>query len=131
MVVQSWTSLNSGTSNDLLSMDFVDAFIGYAAGEINDTSSVIKTTDGGASWIDKSSGFPRTGGFCYAVEFIDANTGFIGGSSPFFYKTTDGGDTWGSSVSIFPLERTDISNKEQLNIYSYLWDKLNIFQRCK
>ena len=74
-------------------MDFIDAFIGYAAGEVNDTSSVIKTTDGGASWIDKSSGFPATSGSCLTVEFIDANTGFIGGSTYYFYKTTDGGDT--------------------------------------
>ena len=75
----SWTNLSSGTTNDLYSMDFIDASIGYAAGEVNETSSVIKTTDGGVSWIDKSSGFPRTDGSCLAVEFIDANTGFIGG----------------------------------------------------
>jgi photosystem II stability/assembly factor-like uncharacterized protein len=115
----SWISLSSGTTNDLYSMDFVDAFIGYAAGEVNDTSSVLKTTDGGASWIDKSSGFPRTNGNCLAVEFINANTGFIGGSGSggFFYKTTDGGDTWGQSDSPFALERKEIDTEKQLDIY--------------
>lgn len=113
-----WTSLNSGTSNDLFTMDFFDAFIGYAAGEVNDTSSVIKTTDGGATWIDKSNGFPTTRGSCLTVEFIDANTGFIGGSSPFFYKTTDGGDTWVSAVAKFPLIDEDMIKKEQLSMYS-------------
>ena len=33
----SWTSLSSGTTNDLYSMDFVDAFIGYAVGGVNET----------------------------------------------------------------------------------------------
>ena len=99
----SWISLSSGTTNDLYSMDFVDASIGYAAGEVNETSSVIKTTDGGASWIDKVKWVSCTSGYCLAVEFIDANTGFIGGGhGSFLYKTTDGGETWNSSVSQFP-----------------------------
>ena len=117
----SWTSLPSGTTNNLYSMDFVDAFIGYAAGDVNETSSVIKTTDGGASWIDKSSGFPRTDGSCLAVEFIDANTGFIGGGdySGFLYKTSDGGDTWGSSVSPLALDQIEKDTKELLIIYPY------------
>jgi len=117
----SWISLFSGTTNDLYSMHFVDAFTGYAAGEINDTSSVIKTTNGGASWIEKSSGFPRTNGSCLAVEFIDANTGFIGGGDTygFLYKTSDGGDTWGSSVSTFALDKTEKDSKEQLSVYPY------------
>jgi len=112
----SWTSLSSGTTNDLHSMDFIDAFIGYVAGEVNDTSSVIKTTDGGITWIDMSTGFTATGGNCLAVEFIDANKGFIGGNQ-FLYKTTDGGDTWGPSVSLFPLKQKAISNNEELSIY--------------
>ena len=115
----SWISLSSGTTNDLYSMDFVDAFIGYAAGEINDTSSVIKTTDGGTSWIDKSSGFPATGGNCLAVEFVDANVGFIGGGNPygFLYKTSDGGDTWGPSLSSPTLEQTEKDSKERLSTF--------------
>ena len=102
-------------------MDFVDAFIGYAAGEVNETHSVIKTTDGGMSWIDKSTGFPATGGNCLTVEFINTNNGFIGGGnfSGFLYKTTDGGDTWNSAVSQFPSKINEIDFREQLSIYPY------------
>ena len=40
--------------------------------------SVIKTTDGGTTWIDKSSGIPYTNnGYCLTVEFIDANTDLL------------------------------------------------------
>ena len=93
----SWTSLSSGTTNDLYAVDFVDAFIGYAVGEGYNPCLVLKTTDGGFNWIDKSSGLPYTNFSCLAVDFIDANAGFIGGSG--LYKTTDGGDTWNASES--------------------------------
>lgn len=115
----SWISLNTETTSNLYAIDFVDEFIGYAVGGDGDTISVLKTTDGGFNWIDKSSGFPQTKGYCLTVEFIDANTGFIGGSnySGFLHKTTDGGDTWGQSLSTLLLEQTEKNGKEQLSIY--------------
>ena len=45
--------------------------------DLNDTSTVIKTTDGGANWIDKSVGFLKRMALVIAVEFIDANTGLL------------------------------------------------------
>ena len=76
-------------------MDFVDAFVGYAAGEVNDTSSVIKTTDGGASWIDKSSGFPERMATVLLLNLLMLIQDLLVVVTYLFYKTTDGGDTWG------------------------------------
>jgi photosystem II stability/assembly factor-like uncharacterized protein len=60
--------------------------------------NVYKTTDGGAHW---DSITPPTGNISYfAIQFVDANTGFISGHSGagqdtmVFEKSTDGGTTW-------------------------------------
>ena len=90
----SWTNLSSGTTNDLYSMDFVDAFTGYAAGEINDTSSVIKTTDGGinwsmgGNWLDKKSPCKSI-----IIDGGSSNNLFITNSDGIFYSA-DAGITW-------------------------------------
>ena len=42
-----WTTLSSGTTNDLNSVYFTDANTGYAVG---DTGTILKTIDGGTTW---------------------------------------------------------------------------------
>ena len=113
-----WVSKSSGASIDLYSVDFVDALLGYAVGGM-DPIAVLKTTDGGASWIDKSNGINNSGGLG-AVEFIDANTGFVGGGNSFpntIFKTTDGGDTWSLVLQPF-LKRKEQNHREQLLTYN-------------
>lgn len=99
----SWISQFSGVNVDLSSVDFVDANVGYAVGGgylQSNTSTIIKTTDGGLTWFELPLPFHHTSwSSLNTVEFIDANTGWIGvgyedllkGS---IYKTTDGGNTW-------------------------------------
>lgn len=99
----SWISQISGTTNDLFSIDFVDDFVGYAVGGgylTSDSYSIIKTTDGGLNWLEKTlpDGFTNWSSL-NAVEFVDANIGWIGigygaMNKGKIYKTTDGGDTW-------------------------------------
>jgi photosystem II stability/assembly factor-like uncharacterized protein len=93
----SWTIQSSGTSFNLNSVDFVDAFTGYALGD----TTLLKTTDGGLNWIEKSPIFTICTNL-NSVEFIDTNTGFIGGAEAGafrrIYKTTDGGESWTSCV---------------------------------
>ncbi|MCP4580257.1 MAG: M20/M25/M40 family metallo-hydrolase [candidate division Zixibacteria bacterium] len=46
-----WVEMNSGTSKDLYGVEFVDNQTGYALGD----GVVLKTTDGGQTWIDQSA----------------------------------------------------------------------------
>lgn len=99
----SWTSQISNTTSDFFSVDFVDDFVGYAVGGKywdSDSYILLKTTDGGVNWLEKPipDGY-TTWSSLNTVEFVDANTGWIGigygaMNKGKIYKTTDGGDTW-------------------------------------
>jgi photosystem II stability/assembly factor-like uncharacterized protein len=66
---------------------FVNSLIGYAVGE---KGSIIKTIDGGLTWIDKP--FPTLQDLT-TTYFINNNIGFVGGAD-ILHKTIDGGNTW-------------------------------------
>src|SRR5207302_4253075 len=79
------------------------------------SGTILRTTDGGNSWVPQSSG---TGNTLFGVSFIDANTGTavggscgIGGESTIL-KTTNGGNTWvpqsnPGTVCLFKVSFTD------------------------
>jgi photosystem II stability/assembly factor-like uncharacterized protein len=90
-----WSAINVPVATDLQSVSFVDSQIGYASGT---DSQVVKTTNAGLTWTPVTR--PSTTNYTLqAVDFIDANTGWVfvnfinvpGGS---IFKTTDGGTTW-------------------------------------
>jgi len=96
--------------------------VGYMAGEsltYNGNGIVIKTTDGGNTWISKWAGLNMgLEGSC----FIDENTGFVAGWPQLangwsgFGKTTDGGNTWTSPVVISDVYYfTDVVFKDANN----------------
>ena len=116
----SWTSQTSNTISDLFSVDFVDNFVGYAVGRKLSTSNsykIMKTTDGGMNWLEK----PLPDGYTdwssiNTVEFVDANTGWIGigfgdMNKGKIYKTTDGGDTW-TQQYVGTVEKTATTHKD-------------------
>lgn len=90
-----WTQLNSGTTEKLNDVFFINEQIGYAVGN---NGTIITTTDGGDSWSHQAA---PTNDNCNAVFFLDTNTGWIAvGSTPgSIYKTVDGGQQW-SQVSL-------------------------------
>src|SRR5262249_16714511 len=53
--------------------------------------TILRTTDGGASWTPQFSG---TTNILHGVSFVDANTGTAVGESGSIVRTTDGGATW-------------------------------------
>ncbi|MBN1481925.1 T9SS C-terminal target domain-containing protein [candidate division KSB1 bacterium] len=83
-----WISQNSGTTQGLNGVDFVDAQTGYACGEFG---TILKTTDGGANWQIVTSGeFYSFDAIC----FSDKNTGYAFGRAGLIVKTTDAGKSW-------------------------------------
>jgi photosystem II stability/assembly factor-like uncharacterized protein len=102
-----WTAQFSGTSYNLYSVYFTDAINGYAVGGsriepprpgygYHYIRTILKTVDGGTTWIDLSSdnALPLS-----SVYFTDANKGYaVGGdvtsAIKIIKKTQDGGFTW-------------------------------------
>jgi photosystem II stability/assembly factor-like uncharacterized protein len=81
----------------------------------------LKTTDGGVNWLERPlpDGY-TTWSSLNTVEFIDANTGWIGFSITAqdkgeIFKTTDGGDTWTLQYSGFE-ENVAASHKENYTL---------------
>lgn len=73
------------------------------ADELNPISGkVYKTTDGGETWVEQSTGFTEFNETPAALHFWDAETGVAFGATCFqtyndqiaIYTTDDGGDTW-------------------------------------
>lgn len=84
-----WTPQSSGTTLDLIEVDFVDSQHGWA---LEKNGRVLRTSDGGGSWTRLSSfGYGASG----AIDFVDVDLGWAAGS-PFYgvAHTSDGGDNW-------------------------------------
>ncbi len=74
------------TANTLKSMCFADSVNGYIAGN---WGTIIKTTDGGNSWMNMPTGSMS---LLKSVYFVNAKVGYAVGDS--YLKTTDGGKSW-------------------------------------
>jgi hypothetical protein len=79
--------------NLLNSVLFTDANTGTAVGE---HGTVVRTTNGGATWTSQSSG---TSTNLFGVSFTDANIGTAVGYYGEIQRTTNGGTTWNRQVS--------------------------------
>ena len=95
--------------NDLTSVNFIDANIGWAVGDLG---AIIRTTDGGTNWISQSIG---TYNRLLSVYFVDANNGTAVGTSGTILRTTNGGYTWvtqvsGTNENLTSVSFSDINN---------------------
>ncbi|TCJ17802.1 T9SS type A sorting domain-containing protein [Flaviaesturariibacter flavus] len=88
-----YRTTNSGASytytpgGNILEFFFPTDLVGYAGGE---GGSMMKTTDGGATWTNLASG---TTANINSIYFLSANEGYVASTSN-VSKTTDGGATW-------------------------------------
>jgi photosystem II stability/assembly factor-like uncharacterized protein len=94
-----WFPLNSGTTNGLKSVLFVNSQTGFVCGENN---TLLKTMNGGNNWQTK---LPSSDTTLNTLFFIDQNTGWSAGSLGTIYKTTNCGDNWMSQslLDSFPI----------------------------
>lgn len=76
----------------LKDITFTDSLTGYVITtrlSLNDTSFILKTTNGGDNWIFNHS----DSGFLYQrIQFINKSTGYVGGQH--LIKTTNAGENW-------------------------------------
>ena len=79
--------------NTLLDVCVIDANTAAAVGE---AGTILRTTDGGASWETQISG---TTSRLMGVSFADANTGTVVGYNGTILRTVNGGATWERQVS--------------------------------
>ena len=131
-----WTFHNTYSNYDLYSVCFINDSTGWAVGVTNadstptlsDSNIIIKTTDGGQTWIRKGENLsqnPMLVGFL-TVDFTDANNGFIGGGEYGsgngwqLYRTTDGGESWFSVLNI--AKRIAKTNEQFYNSYGGIRD---------
>ena len=104
-----WSAQTTGSG--LLGVSFPDAVHGWAVGggshspgmgpAVGGPPVILHTADGGLTWQTQSAG--ASFGSLNSVDFIDANHGWIAGSSgpfpagrPVLAATSDGGVTWNS-----------------------------------
>ena len=88
MSYSQWTQLNSGTTNNLFSVFFINKDTGYVVGS---AGTILKTTDGGENWEEKNSGISN---WLSQIFFMDENNGIIVGEKGTILKTIDGGENW-------------------------------------
>ena len=79
-------------ARDIYDVIFPDQNTGYVVGTFG---LIMKTTDGGTSWIEQTSGVTLT---LWDVDFINTNVGYAVGNSGNILKTTDGGNNWSLST---------------------------------
>lgn len=81
-----WTLQNSGTTQNLSDVFFVNNSLGFACGD----SGILKTTNGGNNWTNVFSAAGLVN-----LHFPNSSTGYAGGgTNAGLYKTSDGGNTW-------------------------------------
>jgi len=89
------SSLNSGG----LDVAFLDNNTGWTVGDlVNDTSRVLHTTDGGATWMAQPLG---PVGILKGVVFVDAEDGWAVGYPGLIMHTTNGGNTWAQQTCTY------------------------------
>jgi photosystem II stability/assembly factor-like uncharacterized protein len=90
-----WTQLNSGTTQNLNAIYFLNDDTGFIGGDAGITSTtLLKTTDGGLNWTSPNI---STVNSIRSICFTTSQIGFLTTSSASqSFKTIDGGSNWTS-----------------------------------
>ena len=88
-----WIPQNSGTTNSLTDVYFVDGGTGWVVGSFG---IILKTVDGGTTWYSQTSGVTN---HLTSIYFLDDNNGWTVGQGGIILRTTHAGVSW-TMVSI-------------------------------
>jgi photosystem II stability/assembly factor-like uncharacterized protein len=88
-----WYQQNSGTTQNLNKVQFVEANNGWAVG---DSGIILHTTNAGSTWMQQTS---STNYSINAVIFIDNDIGWVVGDDGIILKTTNRGANWANQSS--------------------------------
>jgi len=103
------------------SFSFVDQNVGWVVGS---DGTIMKTTDGGDTWVSQNSGTTVT---LYYIQALNENILFVGGGNRTLLSTTDGGNNWNvttldfipeSGAFIAKIKAFDTQNIYILAVYS-------------
>jgi len=87
--IAQWETQNSGVTENLIDVSFVDSINGCVIGE---NATILTTKDGGANWVKQTS--PITDADFTKVEMITPDIGYIIGKDGLVLKTENGGNDW-------------------------------------
>lgn len=89
-----WNQIVSPTTFSINSVQLINSNTGYICGNFG--GNVIKTTDGGTSWIFTVTGSSST---FFDLYFENAFTGYVAGTIKQIVKTTNSGTNWDIKTS--------------------------------
>lgn len=99
--LQTLPFVNGQRIQDLIFLDSLTGFIITSKAVNPDSSTILKTTNGGDNWNIISA---HPGRRFSRIQFANSNTGYISGGTgagtPYLYKTTDGGNNWTAIPSL-------------------------------
>ena len=98
-----WSNQTIYNSTNLYSVYFINQFTGWAVG--TGSSKIIKSTDGGISWLDQQYSGPSF--VPNSVYFTDENNGWVAGGFEIhdfatIINTTNGGSNWVVQYRSYP-----------------------------
>jgi photosystem II stability/assembly factor-like uncharacterized protein len=86
-----WIAQNSGTNQNLYDIELLNDQTGWAVG---DAGIVIKTTNGGISWINIPNPSIQYGGLMWSIHPVDSEYVYATAGYDFIMRSTNGGDHW-------------------------------------
>jgi photosystem II stability/assembly factor-like uncharacterized protein len=84
-----WLQQNSGTTQNLYDIKFINKYTGWALG---DAGLVLKTTNGGTNWINVPN--PSMSKPLTEIHPVNSNIVYFVGAHSTYIKTTNGGANW-------------------------------------
>jgi photosystem II stability/assembly factor-like uncharacterized protein len=114
LAASGWQVQNPGTTNRLWDIDAVDGNTAWAVGEF---MTILKTTDGGASWTPQTSGIAPEQSL-NAVSALNANTVWAVGTGGNIIRTTNGGSSWSLQLAGGAYTFTDVVAVDMDNVWA-------------